>query len=329
MRRAGRPAPPHPRGSMADPLHRLSWDDLRIVKAIGENGGLAAAAKALGLNHSTVSRRLAAIEEALGVALFDRRRSGYVPTGAGAEMVALGGRVEQDILGVARRVSSHVQGHSGELRVTTSDALLLDFLTPIIAGFRAANPEVCIEVIVKNRPLNLARGESDIAFRATTAAPPENLFGRKVATIAWAVYGRRIDHVGASPGLDDLIQRSWVSYGSGLSRLRAHRFVEDRVPPRAIVYRSNSVAGAGAAMAAGIGIGFLPCMHGDLVPGLVRISPVQREVFDELWILTHPDIRRSGRVYAFMEHCARAILQQRDVIEGRGIAGGHGSAAER
>lgn len=309
---------------MADPLHKLSWDDLRIVKAIGESGGLAAAAKALGLNHSTVSRRLAAVEEALGVILFDRRRSGYAPTGAGAEMVALGGRVEQDILGVARRVSSHVQGHAGQLRVTTSDALLLDFLTPIIAGFRAANPEICIEMIVKNRALNLARGDSDIAFRATTAAPPENLFGRKVATIAWTVYGRRIDHVGASPGLDDLVRRPWVSYGSGLSRLRAHRFVEDRVPAESIVYRSNSVAGAGAAIAAGIGIGFLPCMHGDLAPGLVRLSPVQREVFDELWILTHPDIRRSGRVYAFMEHCARAILLQRDVIEGRGIAGGPG-----
>jgi DNA-binding transcriptional LysR family regulator len=313
---------------MADPLRRLSWDDLHIIKAIGENGGLAAAAAALGLNHSTVSRRLTAVEETLGVVLFDRRRSGYTPTGAGAEMIALGGRVEQDILAVARRVSGHARGHTGELRVTTSDALLLDFLMPIIAEFRATNPEICLEVIVKNRSLNLARGDSDIAFRATIA-PPENLFGRKVATIAWAVYGRRIDHIGASPDLDDLTRRPWTSYGGGLSRLRAYRFVEDRVPRENIVYRSNSVAGAAAAIAAGIGIGFLPCMHGDLMPSLMRISPVQPEVYDELWILTHPDIRKSGRVYAFMEHCARAIVRQRDFIEGRETQAGHIGTADR
>ncbi|PWU29940.1 LysR family transcriptional regulator [Pseudomonas sp. RW407] len=301
---------------MTDPLHKLSWDDLRIVKAIGEGGSLVAAAAALGLNHSTVSRRLAALEGTLGVALFDRRRSGYAPTAAGAELVELGARLEQDIFSVARRVSSPAQGYKGDLRVTTSDALLLDFLTPIIAGFQAANPEIHIEVLVSNQPLNLARGDSDVAFRATLV-PPENLFGRKVATVAWAIYGRRVDYVGHSPALDELWQRQWVSYGRGLAGLRAYGFVEQRVAPQRIGYRSDSVAGVAAAIAAGMGIGFLPCMHGDLVPGLVRISPVQPEVHDELWVLTHPDIRKSGRVYAFLTHCAEAIVRQRDFIEGR------------
>jgi DNA-binding transcriptional LysR family regulator len=227
--------------------------------------------------------------------------------------------VERDILSVARRVSGHAQGHKGDLRVTTSDALLLDFLTPIIAGFRAENPEIRIEMIVKNRPLNLARGEADIAFRATIA-PPENLFGRKVATVAWAVYGRRVDYLGASPGRGELYRRQWASYGNGLSRLKAFKFVDDRVPQENIAYRSDSVAGVAAAIAAGMGIGFLPCMHGDLVPNLVRIGPVEPEVFDELWILTHPDIRKSGRVYAFMMYCAKAIARRRAFIEGRELA---------
>ena len=303
---------------MADRLQKLSWNDLRIIKTIGESGGLAAAAATLGLNHSTISRRLAAVEEALGVTLFDRRRSGYAPTDAGADMIALGDRVEKDIIRVVRQVSGHVRGHTGDLRVTTSDALLLDFLTPIIADFRADNPEIRVEVIVKNRPLNLARGDSDIAFRATTA-PPENLFGRKVATVAWAVYGRRNDYIGASPGPNELYQRQWASYGSGLSRLKAFKFVEDRVPRDKIAYRSDSVAGVAAAVAAGIGIGLLPCMHGDLMSNLVRISRVEPDVFDELWILTHPDVRKSGRVHAFMTHCAKAIAKQRDFIEGRSL----------
>lgn len=302
---------------MNDPLQTLCWDDLRIVKAIADHGNLAAAATALQVNHSTVSRRLTALETCLGVCLFDRRRSGYVATDAGSELVALAGRLELEILSVARRVSGHAQGLKGELRMTTSDALLLDFLTPIVARFQTANPQIRIEVSVGNSALNLARGESDIAFRATLA-PPENLFGRKVATIAWAVYGRKPVQPLPMPQARELVGMPWVSYGKGLSGLRAFDFVEQTVAAEQVIYRSDSVAGVAAAIAAGIGVGLLPCMHGDLQPGLVRLSPVQPEVYDELWILTHPDIRKSGRVHAFMQHCAEAIIARRDFIEGCG-----------
>lgn len=302
---------------MNDPLQTLCWDDLRIVKAIADHGNLVAAATALQVNHSTVSRRLTALETCLGVCLFDRRRSGYVATDAGSELVALAGRLELEILSVARRVSGHAQGLKGELRMTTSDALLLDFLTPIVARFQTANPQIRIEVSVGNSALNLARGESDIAFRATLA-PPENLFGRKVATIAWAVYGRKPVQPLPMPQARELVGMPWVSYGKGLSGLWAFDFVEQTVAAEQVIYRSDSVAGVAAAIAAGIGVGLLPCMHGDLQPGLVRLSPVQPEVYDELWILTHPDIRKSGRVHAFMQHCAEAIIARRDFIEGCG-----------
>ncbi|HVE05938.1 MAG TPA: LysR family transcriptional regulator [Paraburkholderia sp.] len=313
---------------MSDSLQTVNWDDLRIVKAIGESGSLVAAATALALNHSTVSRRLALVEQTLGAVLFDRRRTGYVPTGAGADIIALAERVEKDILSVARRVSGPAQSFKGDLRITTSDALLLDFLTPIIADFQIRNPSVRIEMIVSNKALNLARGESDIAFRATTE-PPENLFGRKVGTVAWGIYGRRIDYVGTTPELNELYRRQWVSYGKGLSGLKAFRFVNERVPAERIGYRSDSVAGVASAIAAGLGIGFLPCMHGDLVGSLIRISPIEPEVYSELWILTHPDIRKSGRVYAFMQHCAQAIIQHREFIEGRELRFGHPMGLDR
>ncbi|PTR34081.1 LysR family transcriptional regulator [Luteibacter sp. OK325] len=313
---------------MSDSLHKLSWDDLRIVKAIGESSSLAAAATLLGVNNSTISRRLSALEEILGVALFDRRRSGYVPTSAGVELVALGERVEKDVVGVVRRVSGNLQTHRGDLRITTSDALLLDFLTPIIASFQMKNPEVRIEVIVANEALNLARGDSDVAFRATLS-PPENLFGRKVATVAWATYGRKTDYAHASLPAADLYTRHWVSYGKRLCGLRAFRFVEDRVSQENIRYRSDSVTGVAAGISAGMGIGILPCMHGDLVPGLMRIGPIESEIFDELWILTHPDIRKAGRVFAFMSHCAEMITLQRDFIAGRGVHAGPTLLAEK
>lgn len=122
-----------------------------------------------------------------------------MPTASGAELIALAQRVELDIVSVARRVSGHVHGHTGDLRVATSDALPLDFLTPIVAEFQALNPAVKVEVVVGNNLLNLARRESDIAFRASTAAPPENRFGRKVANVAWAAYGSRSEFAGGWP----------------------------------------------------------------------------------------------------------------------------------
>ena len=101
--------------------NRLSWDDLRVVKAIGECGSLAAAAANLGVNNSTMFRRLSQIEEALNVVLFDRRRSGYVATHAGTEVIALAQNIELEIVGVSTRISEREAGYTGDLRITTSD----------------------------------------------------------------------------------------------------------------------------------------------------------------------------------------------------------------
>ncbi|WP_369059029.1 LysR family transcriptional regulator [Caulobacter sp. 73W] len=301
---------------MSTAMETLSWDDLRIVRAVASAGAVAAAAQILGVNVSTVARRLSSIEEALGVALFDRRRAGYLPTAQGDEIVALAERVELDVVSVTRRVSGHAQGHAGDLRITTSNSILLYFLTPMIASFKAHNPAVRVEVSVGNGALNLARGEADIAVRATDA-PPENLFGRKVAKIAWAAYAARSSTGQFALEGGAAWDKSWVSYGGRLSGLKACTLLEARAPAEAIGYRTDSVAGAAAAIAAGLGAGYLPCMLGDLSPDLQRIGPLEPELDDDLWLLTHPDIRRSGRVFAFMSHCVEAIGQQRDLVEGR------------
>jgi DNA-binding transcriptional LysR family regulator len=300
---------------VSDLVSKLSWDDLRIIGAIGRRGALRPAAEMLGLNSSTIARRLSKVEEVLGTSLFDRRRTGYVATAQGDELIALAERVELEVVSAACRISGHAQGHAGQLRITTSDSILLYFLTPLIASFKARNPAVALEVIVGNTSLNLARAESDIALRATVK-PPANLYGRKVATIAWALYGASHGPGSTWVGTDRALDRQWVSYGGGLSGLKASCFVEERVHRANIAYRTDSVAAAAAAIVAGLGVGYLPCMLGDLSPDLVRVGPIEPELNDELWLLTHPDIRRSGRISAFMQHCTEAIVDNRDLIEG-------------
>jgi DNA-binding transcriptional LysR family regulator len=111
---------------------------------------------------------------------------------------------------------------------------------------------------------------------------------------------------GKAPIFDELHHRQWTSYSGALSGLKACRFVEAHVPNENITCRSDSVAAAAAAIAAGLGIGYLPFMLGELNSGLVRIGPIEADLSDELWLLTHPDIRKSGRVHAFMTHCSEA-----------------------
>lgn len=294
-------------------LDQLSWDDLRIIKALSECGNRSATAKKLGINVSTVSRRLAQVEKTLGVALFDHRRSGYMLTAEGAELRALGERVELDFVSVARRVSRAGQGTLGKIRITTSDSLLLHFLTPIIADFKTVNEGIAIEVLVGNQTLSLDRDESDIAVRATRK-PAETLVGRKLATIAWAPYGR----TGIAPPSTPFAEgQTWVSYSAALANLRATSYLECNVTANSISYRTDSVAAACAAIVAGIGFGFLPCMLGDITPGLMRVGPVVPELHDELWLLTHQDIRKSWRVQAFMAFCAAAVADQKALIEGQ------------
>lgn len=302
--------------TLSSQLRDLSWDDLRIVKAVAETKSLAAAATATAINQSTVFRRLANIEQTLGVSLFERRRAGYQLTEVGAEVFALAERLELDIVAVTSRLAGLKKDPEGLLRIATNDSLALHLLPPICAEFRALHHGVQINLFVGNNALNLARGESDIAVRATNT-PPENLVGRRVATIAWAPYGRAAERQSRSNGKQDIYRRAWVTYADGLSSLKAARRVEAEVAPGDIAYRVNTVEGVAAAINAGLGLGYLPCMVGDSEPNLTRVGAIDPSMSDELWLLTHPDLRKSGRVHAFLEFCAASIARQRAVIEGR------------
>ncbi len=295
---------------------RLSWDDIRIISTLSECGGRAAAAARLGINVSTVSRRLAGLEQALGVTLFDRRHAGYVLTAEGSALRALGERMELDVVSVARQLSPVSQAPLGTLRITTSDSLLLYFLTPILADFKVRHAAIDVEVLVGNHRLNLARDESDIALRAT-CSPRDSLVGRKLATIAWAAYGCARHFSCRIPDAGQVYERQWVSYTAGLGALKATQYLDARAAPHRISYRTDSVAALSAAVAVGLGLGFLPCMLGDITPGLTRVGPVVPELDDELWLLTHPDIRKTRRVRAFMDFCCDEVARRKALIEGR------------
>ena len=298
----------------------VAWDDFRLVKAIADARSLPAAAAQIGLNHSTVFRRLGQIEDTLGVTLFERHRAGYALTAAGEEMVALAGRIGEDVTAFTRKLAGREIMPAGELRVTTNDSLLIHLLTPLFARFAAQCADVRLDVVVSNQPLNLSKRDADVAIRATDS-PPENLVGRRVARIAWALYGRGQDFPEPSAiDADRLVERRWVSLGDDMGPLKVVRFVQAHVAMERVAYKVNTVLGLTEAVEAGLGIGHLPCFIADVRPALRRLSLPDPDYGADLWLLTHPDLRRSARVRVFLDFLAAEIGKERMLIEGFGGA---------
>ncbi|MDB5592351.1 LysR family transcriptional regulator [Enterovirga sp.] len=295
---------------MREPYKNLAWDDFRLVKAVAEARTLPAAASLLGLNHSTVFRRLGQIEAALGATLFERHRAGYAATAAGEEMAALAARLDADITSFTRKVAGQEVSPSGELRVTTTDTLLVHLLTPLLVRFREACPDVRLDIVVANEALNLSKRDADVAIRASTS-PPETLVGRRVAPIAWALYGRPPASDGTSRGL---AEADWVGFGEALGSLGAAKATAAQ--RHRVVYKVNTVLGLAEAVESGAGIGYVPCFIADARPGLVRLSEPRLDFADDLWLLTHPDLRRQPRVRSFLDFMGRELGLLRGFLAG-------------
>ena len=292
----------------------MAWDDLRFVLAVGRHGTLAAAGRGLGVNHSTVFRRIGTIEQRLGARLFERHRDGCTPTPAGEEMIALAERLEGEVDDLERRLAGRDTRPSGTVRITTTDTLLVGALAPVLAGFRAAHPEIELEVVADNQFLSLSKRDADVAIRPT-AAPPETLVGRRVCGIATAVYGSAA-YLREAPPPDDLALHRWVGADDSLTSLASTRWLRATLNNRQPAVRANTVLGLVAAAKAGMGLAALPCFLGDAAPELQRIGPPVETLGTELWLLTHRDLRNVARVRPFLDFTDRELRRMGGVFEG-------------
>lgn len=290
---------------------KLQWDDLRTLLAIAEAGSLAGAGRRLGVSHATVFRRLGEIERRLGVQLFERARSGYTPTPAGEDIAAVAARIEHEVLGLERRVAGQDLRPSGTLRVTTTDTLLMGLLSPIFVEFRRTYPEISLEIAVSNQRFDLSKREADIAIRPASA-PPEHLVGRRVGIIAQAVYAPATDRPGARhPAGDD-----WVGPDERMTYRPLERWMAAQGVDAHCHYRVDSLLGMLAAVREGLGQAVLPCYLADDDARLVRVGEPIPELATDLWLLTHPDLRRVARIRALMEFVAQAVNEQRARLAG-------------
>lgn len=295
-------------------MAEIVWDEFRLVRAIAEARSLAGAADALGINHSTVFRRLGALEKAMGARLFERSRTGYAPTAAGEKMVDLANRIADEIVDLERKITGQDLRPSGDLRVTTNDTLLVYMLSEIFVGFRRAYPEINLDIVVANEALNLSKRDADIAVRATER-PPESLIGRRLAGIRWAIYAA----AGEAPRnftAADAPRYNWIGLTDNVAGPRPMKWLLDHAGAERIVYKLNTVLGIAEAVAVGGGMALIPCFIGGATPGLTRVGFPDPEIEAGLWLLTHPDLKNTARVRAFMDYTGAEIGKRRSIIEG-------------
>ncbi len=298
-------------------MQNIDWDIFRFVMAVADSGSAVSAAQRLGVNASTVLRKISRFEDENGIRLFERRQTGYTPTVECAAVVEAARQIEQSVSGISRDILGRDLRLEGRLSVTTTDSLLKAVLAPHLTAFKALHPRIHLDISVTNSRLNLTRHDADIAIRASRR-PPDALVGQRVADLAFAIYGLPGDaaRLPDVPRVADLKGFHWVGTGDALAGSPVGAWMKENVPPEAIVMTADTFVAVRDCARAGAGLAIMPCCLGDRTKGLARIGEPVAAMQTGLWILTHADVRSAARVKAFNDHMTRALRAEADLLAG-------------
>ena len=288
----------------------MDWNDLRYFLAIARTGTLVKAGKQLGVEHSTVGRRLSALEAALGAKLFARGPEGLSLTAAGQTLLPSAEAIAAHIEEIGRRVSGGDARIEGTVRVTIPEAVNA-YMIQVLTGLRERHPALLVEVLSDNRAFDLRRGEADLALRVRGTDDPE-LISRKVGSAAWSLYASP-DYIArkgplANPG--DLQGHDVIGFAPSLIGVVGGQWLETHARTSNVVLRANSLGAALDATVVGFGLAPLPCFMGDSSPVLRRLVPGLLIGAHDITLVAHPDLARVARVRATMDYLIEVL--QRD-----------------
>ena len=278
-----------------------NWDEVRTAFHVARIGTVSGAAEVLGVHHATVIRHIDALEERLGVRLFQRHARGYTPTEAGDDLLRVAQATDDQFHQLAGRIKGRGNEVSGEL-VVPSIGGLSHLLAPALADFQKDYPDLVVRYLTGDRLFRLEYGEAHVAVRAGSAPDqPDNVvqpfFRQDFALYASEGYVAR--H-GMPTGCDTFGQHRFVGADDPETRAPFQRWLKQTVPAENIVFRSGDVHAQRNAILAGAGIGFASVLQAAEVPGLVQVLPPRPEWAAPLWLVTHMDLHRTTKVQAFL-----------------------------
>lgn len=283
----------------------MNWSDLQHLLALAHHQTLPKAAEALGVNRTTVSRRIEQLEVDLGVKLVEKVGRDLALTSAGHDAVAAAEVIDGELHGLERRVFGRDRQLAGVIKLTLTPGIGC-LLAPYLAAFQSDYPEVTLDISVTNLAEDLELMESDIALRFTSR-PPETLVGRKIGRPVTALYACRT----LAENLPDLEEVEVIS--THVTDLVADANIEKKVKK---VIRTNSIDLAKELVAAGKGISHLPCYLVEGDARLVRVSGTREQVMPELWLLYHPRLRTQLRVRRFTDYLVQSFEELAPLMSG-------------
>ncbi len=297
----------------------IDWDDIRHFLAVAQGGSLRAGAERLGVNHSTVLRRISQLERRLGARMFDKLPSGYRLTEAGEEVLGFAEQMASASNQLETRVLGRDRSVRGLLRVTMTPMLATHLLMPDLAEFARLHPEMELEILSGDEPVNLTNREADVAIRVVVErrALPLNLHGVKGPEVFGGVY--------MASGL----LAAWRARAPEPVRwvLKAFDGIpawgrEGDISVADVPFRTADAGSHIAAVREGLGMTALPCFVGDVDPLLVRVPGTGVHRHGTLWLLTQGETRRTTRVRLFSDFIARRLAAHAGLLAGSGIHGG-------
>jgi DNA-binding transcriptional LysR family regulator len=285
----------------------FEWDDARHFLAIHRKASLSAAARQLGVNQSTVGRRLAALEEQLGTKLFIRTRDGYRIAPAGERLLPHAERMEDEATAIAREITGQVGSLTGTVRVTSADLFGARVIAPLLVRFHERYPDIDLELDADNRLRSLSKREADMAVRIGEALE-SGLAVRKLGELANTGYASKsyLARRGR-PREGDWAGHDFIGFSDPLIRLAESQWIEERAATGRIVLRTENTHAQLTSAVAGIGIAMLPCYAGDLEPELVRLVAPPRSVNNPIRLVVHQDMRHAARIRACSDFLAEGI----------------------
>ena len=251
-----------------------------------------------------LERRINTFQENLNCRIFDRGDTGYVLTPEAEKMINAAREVENTLFDMQRQIAGHELKLEGELRVTTTDSFILSMLGPHLATFREKHPYIVVDLLATNNILDLHRRDADVAIRPTRQ-PESNLVGRRLCDVEFGVFAAPEFLSGMTD--DNIFCGRWIGFADRLVSTPVGTWFDTTIPAANICLRCDSFVAMRIVAESGMGLALLPAFLGDASQTLVRLEAPTHELTTGLWILTHPDLARSARVHAFVDHFSAAL----------------------
>lgn len=279
-----------------------NWDEVRTAFQVAKMGTVSGAADVLGVHHATVIRHIDALETRLGVKLFQRHPRGYTATEAGEDLCRVAQATDEQFSQLAGRVKGKGDKVSGELVVTSLNSLA-PLMSPTLAAFQEAYPEIVVRYLTGERLFRLEYGEAHVALRVGSAPDqPDNVVqemaSQKVAMFASQGY---IDRHGKPKSVDDYVKHRFIGHDQENSRAPFFKWLAENVARENVVFRATDNRAMEFAILAGAGIGFLPVNAATQHDTLVQIAPSLEEWDTPMWLVTHVDLHRTVKVQTFLK----------------------------